>query len=78
MNLQKMTKKQLEAHGRTIGIELDRRKSKKDLITELKKASTKKKAPVKKKPVAKKKAPVAKPVTPKSSFWSRLKNYFNL
>ena len=75
MNLQKMTKKQLEAHGRTIGIELDRRKSKKDMITELnkvsktakKKAVAKKKAPTKKKAVAKKKAPtkiVGEPTPP--------------
>ncbi|MBT4732370.1 hypothetical protein HOB87_10440 [Candidatus Woesearchaeota archaeon] len=93
MNLQKMTKKQLEAHGRTIGIELDRRKSKKDMITELIKASktAKKKAPKKKaSSVAKKKAPakiVGKPtpptkkkpayVAPKHSFWDKVKNYFS-
>ena len=61
-----MTKKQLEAHGRKNGVELDRRKSKKDMIIELNKALAKKpvaKKPVAKKPVAKKpvaKKPVAK------------------
>ena len=61
-----MTKKQLEAHGRKNGVELDRRKSKKDMIIELNKAPAKKpvaKKPVAKKPVAKKpvaKKPVAK------------------
>ena len=34
-NLSKMTKKQLEDYGRTVGIELDRRYSKKKLIAEL-------------------------------------------
>jgi len=33
--LESMTKKELEAYGRTIGIELDRRKSKAKLIAEL-------------------------------------------
>jgi hypothetical protein len=78
MNLQKMTKKQLEAHGRTMGIELDRRKSKKDMIAELNKVTKKTK---KKAPVAKKKAPVAKKkavVLPKVSFWSKVKKYLNL
>ena len=112
MNFQKMTKKQLEEHGRTIGVELDRRQTKKNMIEELnkasstpaKKATTKKapakkapakKAPVKKAPVKKapvKKAPVKKakakieippaprmvPVPPKTDFWTRIKNFFNL
>ena len=76
-----MTKKQLEAHGRTIGIELDRRKSKKDMIAELNKVSK----PVAKKPVAKKpvaKKPVAKKapayVAPKLSFFDKVKKFFNL
>ena len=34
----KMTKLELEAHGRTLGIELDRRKSKADLINTLNEA----------------------------------------
>jgi hypothetical protein len=70
MNFQKMTKKQLESHGRTIGIELDRRKSKKDMITELNKASktAKKKAPARKAPY----------VLPKLSFWGKVKKYLNL
>ena len=34
-DLTKMTKKKLEEYGRTIGIELDRRHSKKTLIAEL-------------------------------------------
>jgi len=94
MNFQKMTKKQLEAHGRTIGVELDRRKTKKTLIAELTKATSKvtkskKKAPAKKS-VAKK-APAKKinavpvnpslskeKITPKLSFWTKLKNFFNL
>jgi len=91
MNLQKMTKKQLEVHGRTIGIELDRRKSKKDMISELNKAS--KPVAKKKKPVAKKKKPVAKkkkvihglPPTPKvvppapgKNFWDKVREFFNL
>jgi hypothetical protein len=68
MNLQKMTKKQLEAHGRTIGIELDRRKSKKDMISELNKASKPfaKKKPTKKKPITKK-APAKKKPTKKKT-----------
>jgi hypothetical protein len=91
MNLQKMTKKQLEAHGRTIGIELDRRKSKKDMISELNKAS--KPVAKKKKPVAKKKKPVAKkkkvihglpptpkvvPPAPEKNFWDKVREFFNL
>ena len=35
-NLNKMTKNQLEEYGRTVGIELDRRKKKATLIIELK------------------------------------------
>ena len=53
MNLQKMTKKQIDNHAKTLGVTLDGRKSKKDMIAELNKA-TKKKAPAKKKAVAKK------------------------
>ena len=89
-----MTKKQLEAHGRKNGVELDRRKSKKDMIIELNKALAKKpvaKKPVAKKPVAKK--PVAKIVekprptipskppiyvAPKLSFFDKVKKFFNL
>jgi len=37
-NLDGMTKVQLEEHGRTLGIELDRRKKKADLIEEIKAA----------------------------------------
>ena len=36
--LEEMTKKELEALGRTMGIELDRRRSKETLIEELKEA----------------------------------------
>lgn len=35
VDLEAMTKVQLEEHGRTMGIELDRRKKKSDLIAEL-------------------------------------------
>ena len=35
LDLEAMTKVQLEEHGRTIGIELDRRKKKADLIEEI-------------------------------------------
>ena len=35
IDLEAMTKVQLEEHGRTIGIELDRRKKKTDLIAEI-------------------------------------------
>ena len=35
VDLRAMTKKQLEAHGRSLGIELDRRHSKKKLIARL-------------------------------------------
>lgn len=38
VDLESMTKVELEAHGRTIGIELDRRKKKSELIEELKQA----------------------------------------
>jgi cell division septation protein DedD len=66
MNYQKMTKKQLEEYGRTIGIELDLRKTKTSLIETLKAAAkpkTKKAAP--KKPKTKKAAP--KKATPKKA-----------
>ena len=73
MNFQKMTKKQLEEYGRSVGIELDRRKTKKDLIAELKKAPAKK-APAKKAPVVKK----TNTDVPTLGFWDKLKKYFNL
>lgn len=38
INFEDMTKSELEEYGRTIGIELDRRKKKSDLIEELKQA----------------------------------------
>jgi len=41
MNYNSMTKLELEEYGRTIGIELDRRKNKKTLINELKQAQKK-------------------------------------
>ena len=70
MNYQEMTKKQLDKHAETIGIKLDGRKSKKDMIAELNKKLKAKKAPAKK-PVAKKakkakKAPAKKPVAKKA------------
>jgi len=82
MNFQKMTKKQLEEHGRSIGIELDRRKTKKDLIAEIKKATAKK--PVAKKTTAKK--PVAKtnltpsPTQPvkQKTLWDKIKDFFSV
>ena len=40
INLEDMTKVQLEEHGRTLGIELDRRKKKSDLIAELEAAQS--------------------------------------
>ena len=62
-----MTKKQLDKHAETIGIKLDGRKSKKDMIAELNKKLKAKKAPAKK-PIAKKakKAPAKKPVAKKA------------
>ena len=36
VSLESMSKKELEKYGRTLGVELDRRHSKKDLIKELK------------------------------------------
>ena len=36
LNLSEMSKKELETYGRTLGVELDRRHSKKDLVKELK------------------------------------------
>jgi hypothetical protein len=90
MNYQEMTKKQLDNHAETIGIKLDRRKSKKDMIAELNKKLKAKKAPAKK-PVAKK-APAKKPKKAKNSlppaprmvpelasekgFWATLKGFF--
>ena len=70
MNYQEMTKKQLDKHAETIGIKLDGRKSKKDMIAELNKKLKAKKAPAKK-PVAKKakkakKAPAKKSVAKKA------------
>ncbi len=38
VNLQSMTKRQLEEYGRTLGIELDRRNNKKKLIARLESA----------------------------------------
>jgi len=35
-DLESMTKKELEAHGRTLGVELDRRKSKAKMLEQLK------------------------------------------
>ena len=35
-DLSEMSKKELESYGRTVGVELDRRHSKKDLVKELK------------------------------------------
>jgi hypothetical protein len=83
-----MTKKQLDNHAETIGIKLDRRKSKKDMITELNKKLKAKKAPAKKP----KKAPAKKPKKAKNSlpraprmvpelasekgFWATLKGFF--
>jgi hypothetical protein len=58
MNFNKMTKKQLEEHARTIGIELGRGKLKKDMIAELEKATTTKKKPAAKKKQTTKKKPV--------------------
>jgi hypothetical protein len=37
-NLKSMTKKQLEEHGKTLGIELDRRQTKSKLIAKIKAA----------------------------------------
>ncbi len=74
-----MTKKQIDNHAKTIGIELDGRKSKKDMIADLNKA-TKKKKPVAKK-ASKKKKPVAKKepyFIPKLTFWDKVKKFFNL
>jgi len=42
MQYNKLTKKELEEYGRTLGIELDRRKNKNTLIAEIKKAEKKK------------------------------------
>ena len=75
MNYQKMTKKKLEEYGRTIGIELDLRKTKTSLIEILKaaeKPKTKKAAP-KKKPTSKE---VPQPVS--KSFWDKIREFFNL
>ena len=36
VSLESMSKKELESYGRTLGVELDRRHSKKDLVKELK------------------------------------------
>tara|TARA_Y100001968_G_scaffold102431_1_gene92374 strand:+ start:187 stop:459 length:273 start_codon:yes stop_codon:yes gene_type:complete len=38
VNFSEMSKKELEAYGRTLGVELDRRHSKRDLVKELKNA----------------------------------------
>jgi hypothetical protein len=83
-----MTKKQIDNHAKTLGVELDGRKSKKDMITELNKAS---KPTVKKKAVKKPSKAVKKPSkavkkpskavkkpTPKLSFWGKVKKYLNL
>jgi len=71
MNFQKMTKKQLEEYGRTIGIELDRRKTKKDMIAKLKQIPKKKKTFNDIPP-----APTMAPPLPKKGFWQFFKNIF--
>jgi hypothetical protein len=80
MNLQKMTKKQLDNHAETIGIKLDRRKSKKDMITELNKKLKAKKAPAKKPKKAKNSLPPAPRMVPEQAsekgFWATLKGFF--
>jgi len=62
MQYNKLTKKELEEYGRTLGIELDRRKKKDDLISAIKNAEKN----AKKKPVAKK-APAKKTTAKKTT-----------
>jgi len=76
MQYNKLTKKELEEYGRTLGIELDRRKKKDDLISAIKNAeknakkkSVAKKAPAKKttaKKTTAKKAPAKKTTAKKA------------
>ena len=72
MQYNKLTKKELEEYGRTLGIELDRRKNKNTLIAEIKKAE-KKKA----KPTANKNCAMPTPKQPKSII-GRMRELFGL
>jgi len=82
MDFNKMTKKEIDEYGKSVGIKLDRRKNKKYMIDELKKfqkanAKVSKSKAVKnsKKPKAKVKKPVSTKV--EAGFWNKFKNFFN-
>jgi len=73
MQYNKLTKKELEEYGRTLGIELDRRKNKNTLIAEIKKAE-KKKTSAKKNKVTNKKSDAKQP----KSIIGRIRELFGL
>ena len=74
-NLSKMNKNQLEKHGRTLGVELDKRQTKANMIAELTKLTVKAKA----KPKAKAKAkPKAKAVPKPKPFWQKIADFFGV
>jgi hypothetical protein len=78
MDFNKMTKKEIDEYAESIGINLDRRKNKKTMISELKKAQkAKAKAPKAKAPKSSKKP--SKPARSKveEGFWNKFKNFFN-
>jgi hypothetical protein len=83
MDFNKMTKKEIDEYAESIGINLDRRKNKKTMISELKKAQkAKAKAPKAKAPKAKAPKSSKKPSKPARSkveegFWNKFKNFFN-
>jgi hypothetical protein len=73
MQYNKLTKKELEEYGRTLGIELDRRKNKNTIIAEIKKAE-KKKTPAKKNKVTNKQPDAKQP----KSIIGRIRELFGL
>jgi len=78
MQYNKLTKKELEEYGRTLGIELDRRKNKNTLIAEIKKAEKQTKSKKKKsKPTANKNCAMPTPKKPKSII-GRIREIFGL
>jgi hypothetical protein len=76
MDFNKMTKKEIDEYAESIGINLDRRKNKKTMISELKKAQkAKAKAPKAKAPKSSKKP--SKPARSKveEGFWNKFKTF---
>jgi hypothetical protein len=78
MDFNKMTKKQIDEYGESIGIKLDRRKNKKTMIANLNKAQRSNAKASKAKAVKNTKAEPKKPARTKveEGFWNKFKNFF--